>query len=424
MKRTLLSIINKPLYVTLGSLVIAAAITASVLYTGSVPAQAQFATAAPGRISMNGQAVPGSSGTNVTLAFTAGGQISAVNVKVGDKVRKGQVLATLDPQSTAGGLTQARAAYAAASAAYQKVVNGASGPAIDAAKASLNSVMVARDQTVRQQDVLVKNAYSALLNSTPQAYPLNTDAVQQTPPTISGSYTLGKEGDIIIEMYPSSADSGYSFRLSGLVSGTGSASSITPAPLGNSGLYILFPQGFHGSVTWVVSIPNTKASNYIKNYNDYQTALQTQTQATATANAAVEQAQSNLQVVVAAARPEDVAAASAQVQSAQGALQIAQAAYDTRRILAPGDGSVTAVHISAGQVAAANAPAIEMSGTSFTKDAAVVVPNAAITSAGGKAYVRVSSGDSFVQKEVTVGIHDNLNTEIVSGLSAGDKVAI
>ncbi len=147
------------------------------------------------------------------------------------------------------------------------------------------------------------NAYTALLNATPQAYPKNTSDVQQAAPVISGSYSLGKEGDIIVDMYPSSSDSGYSFHLSGLVTGNGTASTVTPSPLGNSGLYILFPAGFHGSVTWVISLPNTKGPDYVAKYSAYQAALQTKDQSIANANAAVTQAESNLNVVAAAARP-------------------------------------------------------------------------------------------------------------------------
>jgi len=425
MKRTLLSILNKPLYVAVASFVIAVAIGAWVLLGGSSAAQAKFATAGPGSISVTGQAVQGSGATNLTLSFQIGGQITGVAAKVGDAVKKGDVLATLDPKSTVGGLTQAQAAYATAQANYQKVVNGATGPAIDAARAAVNTATVARDQTEKQQEQLVKNAYAALLNATPQAYPKNPDnTLGQSAPTVSGSYTLGKEGDITIEVYTSGSDSGYSYRLSGLVSGTGTVSTDTPQPLGDSGLYIQFPVGYHGDLDWIVSLPNTKASDYITKYNAYQTALQTQKQANATADAAVAQAESNLNVTAATARPEDVAAAEAQVESAKGALQIAQAAYDQYRIIAPGDGTITAVHVSAGQTATANAPAIEMSGTSFAKDVAVSVPNAAIITNNGATYVRVKSGNGTVQKEVTTGIHDSRTTEIVSGLSAGDQVAV
>ncbi len=117
---------------------IAVGIGAATLLGGSSAAHAQFVKAVPGSISILGQAVSGSTATSLTLAFTVGGQISDVNVAVGDAVKKGDVLAALDPQSTAGGLTQAKAAYDAASAAYQKVVNGATGPAIDAARAAVN----------------------------------------------------------------------------------------------------------------------------------------------------------------------------------------------------------------------------------------------------------------------------------------------
>ncbi|HWU24703.1 MAG TPA: biotin/lipoyl-binding protein [Candidatus Paceibacterota bacterium] len=423
MKKTLFSILNKPLYVTIASLVVALGIGASVFLTGNAQAQAQLAKAGPGSISITGQATQSGTGTNLTLAFTAGGQINTVNVKTGDSVKKGDVLAALDPQNTAGGLTQAQGAYAAAVAAYQKVINGASGPAIDAARAALNTAKVARDQAAHQQQVLVDNAYTALLNATPQAYP-QTGGVEQDAPAVSGSYTLGKEGSIIVDTYSSSADSGYSFRLSGLVTGVGTVSSITPQPLGNSGLTILFPAGYNGKRTWVIDLPNKNAPDYSAKQSAYQAALQTQTQSAATQDAAVAQAEATMNVTVAAARPEDVAAAQAAVESARGALQIAQAAYDQRRIIAPGDGTITAVHISAGQVAAANAPAIEMSGSSFVKDAAIIVPNAAIIHANAKTYVRVATPSGLVQREVTTGISDNLNTEILSGISAGDEVAL
>ncbi len=423
MKRFFLSFINKPYLVTAVSLVIAVAIGAAVMLGGSAGAHARFAQAGPGDISLTGQAA-GPDAQHLTLAFTAGGQIDSVRVHTGDEVHTGDVLAALDPESTAGQLTQAQAAYDSAVAAYQKVVNGATGPAIDAAKAAVHAATVARDQAKAQQEVLVKNAYAALLNSTPQAYPEDAKDADQPAPQISGSYRLGKEGTIVVDMYRSASDTGYSFNLSGLVSGTGTASAVTPQPLGDSGLYILFPEQIHSEETWLVTLPNTKAADYVTNYNAYRSARQAQTQAVATADAAVTEAESKLAVVAATARPEDVASAKAQIESARGALQIAQAAYDARRIIAPGDGTVTAVHISEGQAATANAPAIEMSGASFAKEAAVTVPNEAVASRDGASYVRVKTADGIIERKVVAGVHDSRLTEIVSGIAAGDEVVI
>ncbi len=424
MKNTVLAFLNKPILVGVVSLVIAGAIGTAVIVTGGPSRVLAFATVAPGSISLGGQSASGTSTQSLTLGFLAGGQIQNVLVKAGDTVKKDQMLATLDPENTAGAVTQARAAYALATAAYQKVVNGATGPAIDAAKASVNTASVNLEQVTRQQEVAVTNAYNSLLNATPQAYTNNPGNLDDQPPTVSGSYILGKEGDIIVETYSSGADSGVSFRVSGLTTGTAAVTTLTPEALGDSGLYIQFPEGARANRTWVISLPNTKASDYITKYNAYQTAKQTHDQAIATAKAGLDQAQSNLNVVVATARPEDVAAAQAQVQSAQGALQIAQAAYDARVIRAPGDGTVTAVHITPGQIASANAPAIELSGTAFAKDVSLVIPTSAITERDGKKYVQVKAGKETEEKEITTGISDNTNTEVVSGLSAGDQVVV
>lgn len=428
MKKILLAILNKPVLVVVISLLVAGtmAIEASSI-ENSAPARA-FVPAGPGMISIAGDAVAGSNMSHLSLSFLTSGRVTEVPVKVGDEVKKGDVLAALDPQNTTGALTQARAAYAAASAAYQKVVNGATGPAMDVAKAAVNTAIVALEQVKKQQDVAVENARVALLNVTPTAHreDSSTQGIETDAPIITGSYTLGKEGNIIIETYASAAKSGLSLRLSGLVTGTVSASSITPQPLGNSGLYITFPESvLRANRTWIVSLPNALAPDYITKLNAYQAAVQERTQAIASAEAAVKQAESNVNLVVAAARPEDVTSANAQVLSAQGALQIAQATYDMRRILSPGDGTVTAVHVSVGQTASPSTPAIELSGTATAKDVAVAVPNGAIIDRDGKTYVQVkSSNDDSIEREVTVGIKDSINTEVISGLSAGEEVAV
>lgn len=424
MKETLLSILNRPLYVTIASLAVAGGIATAVLLMGNPPAvQAEFVQAVPGTISLTGQATSGSS-TNLTLAFAAGGQISSVEVAAGDSVKKGDVLAALDPQNTAGGLTQARAAYAAATAAYQKVVNGATGPTIDAARAAVTTAKVARDQAERQQDTLVENARRKLYSDNLVAVSDDKDR-RDIAPTITGAYNGKEPGEY--EFYFKGFNDLYNNKkisFIGLEKGDARRSDV-PQPFGTRGLLVAFPDlDYRLDDRWTVEIPNTSGANYASNLNAYEAALQTRSQTIATADAAVAQAESNLNVVAAAARPEDVAAAAAQVESARGALQIAQAAYDQRRIIAPGDGTITAVRISAGQVSVPNAPAIEMSGASFAKDVTVVVPNAAIINVSGRTYVRVKSGTGIAEKDVTIGIRDNIHTEILSGISVGEEVEL
>lgn len=294
---------------------------------------------------------------NLTLGFLAGGRIKSVSVKVGDIVKKGQILAALDAENTLGALTQARAAYKTAQANYQKIISGATSAAIDVAKAAVNTAQVNLDGITKQQNLLVTNAHVNLLNSTLSANLLNSDN-SITPPYITGTYTKDIEGSIIFTVNQT-GNSGY-IAFSGIISGTAAISTTAPQAMGDSGLYIEFPSiPMYAGTTWKINIPNNTAPNYLTNYNAYQSALETKNQAISNAQASLDQANASLNVLITAARPEDVAMAQAQMDNAAGAVQIAQAAYENTIITAPSDGIVVSIAIAPGQIATPNAPAIQ-----------------------------------------------------------------
>lgn len=419
MKQSLASFFNQPKLVAAVSLILALSIGIfGYLSIHRAPAY-EFATVASGTIEGTSNGTGPSHTQNLTLGFVSGGRIKSVSVKVGDTVKQGQVLATLEAGNASGALTQAKAAYQSAEANYQKVVNGATSPAINVAKAAVNTAQVNLDQATKQQAILVENAYKNYLNSTIQAKTQNQTTL--TPPTISGSYTKGVEGTLKFDVQ-AGGDQGY-LILSGIAAGTTELSTTTAKPLGDTGLYIRFPgaQAYVGT-TWTITVPNTEAANYLTNKNAYDTAVQTKSQTLASLQAVVDQANATLSQTISAARPEDVASAKAQVDSAYGALQIAQASYDNTVIKAPNDGTVTAVSIATGEIAAPNAPAIEFLATVTSSSAALVIPKNAVIERAGKSYVMLKSGGSVVEREVTLGLSDNTSVEIISGLSAGDMV--
>lgn len=427
MKVTIQNIFNRPWLVAIASILIAGIIAQPYFKNSNSPAafsSTHTVRAVSGDIALGNAPAGVPTNQNLTLAFSLGGQIKEVKVAVDQTVKAGEVLASLDPQDTLGKLTQARAAYDAAIANYQRVVNGATSPTIEVAKAALNTAQIAHDEAVQQQEILVENAYTSLLNSTLEAYPQDAEEVIEQPPRITGSYLMGKEGQIIVETYRSNADSGYSLRVSGLVSGPAVASTITPQPIINSGLYIQFPNGIRRAETWIIAIPNTKAPDYINKYNAYQSALRTKEQVLSNTKAVVEQAETNLNAVVASARPEDIAAAEAQVESARGAMQIAQSSFDMRKIIAPVDGVITAVRITAGQTIGATVAAIEMKTSETHKKVSVMVPSEAISEKDGVYFVTISNGGETEMRQVSVGIHDATNTEILSGLSVNEEIVI
>jgi len=277
------------------------------------------------------------SNTDLNLSFKTSGVVKSIKVKVGDQVKQGDILATLEQSSELASLTSARGALAAANARYKRVLEGATSEEVALAQVTF-------DQTKITQETLVENAYQDLLNSTPEAVPEDGTS-DYSAPTISGTYNLNKEGKIYIHSYYSAG--GVSFNVSGLTEGSGEANTIIPQPIGNSGLYIKFSSGSNiDTKEWVIEIPNKKASDYLTNYNTYQATL-------AQAKSQIDQKAAELALKKAEARPSDIDLAKADIISAEGQVQQASAKYNDTIITAPADGTITSVDIKTGELASA-----------------------------------------------------------------------
>ena len=291
--------------------------------------------------------------TDLNLSFASSGTVETVNVKVGDVVHKGDVLATLTNESQAGAVTQAQGQVDNAQAALAKLQEGATTEDVAVSQTALKNAQVNLQSVTSEQNQLVANAYSALLNAG-----LEVDVAgdsTNTPalvPALSGTYLGTQEGEYDITTH---GGTGAYFSFSGLETGSGAADKTTAVPLGTLGLNLTFPTGFSNQVdnNWVIHIPNKKSPAYLAALNAYNAALQTQSNALATAQASIDAAQADLDLKQAAARPADIAAAQASVLSAQGQLQTAQAAYDDTIVRAPADGTITSVDTKVGELATA-----------------------------------------------------------------------
>lgn len=290
------------------------------------------------------------SSTDLDLSFKLSGVVQKVNAKEGDKARQGDVLATLSQADQAASLTSARGALAAAQANYEKVLGGASSEDVAVAQVNLDNAKATLVTTINQQQVNVDNAYKALLNSTPAAVAGsgNTGSIVAT---VSGAYTGKDQGIYKISIY--STGNGSGFGVSGLETANGIVD-VTPQPIGIKGLYIQFSSTLvPANNVWTITIPNTQASTYVTNYNNYQAALQTQSATVAASQNAVAAAQAALALKKAQARPADVDAAQAQILSAEGQVQAAVASLENTIIRAPANGTITSVDIKVGELASA-----------------------------------------------------------------------
>ena len=192
--------------------------------------------------------------TDLSLSFNSSGVVKSIKAKVGDFVKEGTILASLDQGSELAALTSARGSLAAAQARLKRTIEGASNEEIALSKIALVNAKQNYEDVKLTQETLVKNAYNNLLNSSIELKPKDGTS-DYTAPTISGTYNLGKEGVINLKSYYSVG--GTSFTLTGLTSGSGISNSIIAQPLGDSGLYIKFPSTTTINVTeWVIEIPN------------------------------------------------------------------------------------------------------------------------------------------------------------------------
>ncbi|MEI8174670.1 MAG: efflux RND transporter periplasmic adaptor subunit [bacterium] len=293
------------------------------------------------QVSVSGKVVPTDS---VQLGFKSSAKINQIYFSVGDSVKKGQKIISLDSNDVKGTLEIAKANY-------EKVVNGATNADIDVAKAVVETAQINYDTIVKQQGLSVKVAYQNLLNSNLEA--MTSSLLSNTvTPIISGNYVLGKEGQIKINIY--FTGNGPSFSVSGLTTGSGIVATVNPQPIGDSGLYISFPSTSYNTVSdWIISIPNKKATNYLSNLNAYQSALETQDRLISIAKSNLDQAKSALTLKQSSARPEDLSAV-------EGALLSAQSDYDGRFIFAPFDGIITKIDAKVGEIASLNIPLVSM----------------------------------------------------------------
>lgn len=304
----------------------------------------QYATVKRGSISSTvsatGQVTPNS---QVDLKPKVNANVVGVNVRAGDRVKMGQVLFRLDATDAYKQVRDAKTSLASANIALEKLRNPKS---IDVM--TVENSIKAEEQNKKDQDTKVATAYRNLLNSGIQAVP-DVAYTSETAPTISGSYSKGVEGQLKITVYQG-GPTGYSFSLSGLVTGTGNVSTVSAQPLGDTGLYIKWA-ATSPSTNWVINIPNKEASSYLTNYNTYQNAVTDRDSANAESDRTLVSLKQKLADLTPGDDNLDVQSALLTVQQRENALADAQQTLSNYTLTAPFDGVMASVSVDIGSSA-------------------------------------------------------------------------
>ncbi|MFZ2522761.1 MAG: biotin/lipoyl-binding protein, partial [Minisyncoccia bacterium] len=110
------------------------------------------------------------SSTDLSLSFQSGGVVRRINIKEGDVVRQGAVLAVLDQGTVGASLESARGALSQAKANLEKIKSGAttqdvavSQAAVDSAKATLDN---AKQTLINQLNKSYSDSYTQVISAT------------------------------------------------------------------------------------------------------------------------------------------------------------------------------------------------------------------------------------------------------------------
>lgn len=292
----------------------------------------------------------------VDIKSEAGGKLTQVLVKIGDKVRAGQVLMTVDQRDAAAALTSAQGSFTQAQANYDSLLAGATDKDVATNQAAvgvvstslanakqnlLNEVVRAKSEA---ETIVLTNTNNLFINpqsSSPKfviadtvQWNGQTDGIESKRVAINGMLAQWQEEvaaatvDNIAEKTAASLEhlsfiSGYlGDIITTLSTYTISSSDAAKAVVA-------------GDQAVVVGA-KTKIDALITSINNYN-------QAVKSSESSLVQASASLALKQAPAKATDIKSAQAQLLIAQSRLQAAQAAYEKTAIKTPFSGVITAL---------------------------------------------------------------------------------
>ncbi len=283
------------------------------------------------------------SGTDLALSFQSSGVARKVAVKVGDKVAKGQMLASLDQVSALATLTSAQGALAQAEANYNKLIVGVKPDSGDIDKVFVESLEIALD-----------GAYNDALNAMDSAL-LKSYNVLTAVTALQNTYFVGfdqtaRDGKTQIQ----SAFTSFQLALDK------AKNNRLPAEIDSAVSTGIYSLNTISSALKAVRDTLDGTYYYGRIPDSEKTAIDTQRANINTALTSVtddQQAILNAKISLMQSQPE-INLAKAQILSAQGQVDSARASLNNLIILAPSAGTITEVDIKVGEQATAMAKAI------------------------------------------------------------------
>ncbi len=384
----------------------------------------------------------------INVPFLSGGLITAVNIKEGDLVKRGQVIATIDTTDLKRAAETQQLNYLSALATYSQTIKPVSAADVKAAQASLASAQSAyaelgKDPTAASLAALqasLQNA-EATLKQSQAAY----DRRAGRDPGVAGSseaLALEKAtNDLVVAKanydakFEKASKSQYASAAAQIAAAQKNLAALEPDPLAGDVAKLKLDQAYR---TWQLAIEDAKAGDVLAPIDGLVTVVNFDAGEWAGTGGAFAQIVDYAQPIFDVQLDEiDLG----QVKPGQDARVLLQS-YPGKTIAAKVD-SVSRVGVSSGNsvtyrvslllAEGADQPEVllNMSGTaeiiSSKIDEAIVVPTRAlIVNTTSKTYsiLRINSAGESETVPIQIGARGIDKTQVLSGVAAGDVIAI
>lgn len=198
-------------------------------------------------------------------------RIDVVNVQNGSHVNEKDILFSFDKNDAYVDAQSAKVAVVEAELALQEEQTSATDP--NTQIRTKENQITGYKKTIADSPQDLEDAYRNFLNEDLEVLAhkdRSSSLSNRSEPTLSGRYVGTEEGNYVLEVYTSGSESGYSYRITGLESMTGSVIFDKAVVLGTQGLKINFPRDTKNNDKWIIYVPNTQIATYSETKKAYE----------------------------------------------------------------------------------------------------------------------------------------------------------
>jgi len=312
---------------------------------------------------------------DVNLSFSQSGRVAGVYVKVGDVVRRGQTLASVENGDLAANVAQQQAALQNQQIKLQALKDGTRPEQIAVTQSSVDAANVALAQ-----------ANQGLVDALQNSFTASEDAINKTDEAFVMPQTSAKLGFFVNNFQTGNSLTNdrlalelmfrtWNTALTGLTPDANLDVAVSTSRTNLAQMKAFLdelsgalndPNSYQYTYQSSAPIPTTWKADVAAARSSVSAALSAVTSATTaqrSARSTLATAQNSLKLAQAGATGSDIAAQEAQVRLAQANVAAAQAQLGKTVITAPFNGTVTNLDAHVGQIAVPNTGAISLIGT-------------------------------------------------------------